>query len=254
MSDLTEETKVDNNEHEATPEETVEESRPRNIDPSLEGIQLFYEKNKKMVQYVGGGLLVIIAAAVFYKFFYLPEQEKEAVDEVFWAQTAFERDSFRIALQGGPMVMSAGGQKPMMGFESIAENYGLTKTGNLANYYAGICYLRMGQFEKAIEFLQKYSGGDAVIAPIAIGATGDAYLEMKQNDEAIKYYLKAAEKDNNGFTTPFYLKKAGFVYELKTNYEEAIKTYERIKREYPQSAEGKEIERDIARVEAISGK
>jgi tetratricopeptide (TPR) repeat protein len=255
MSDSKEETTVDHNEPETNNEEVVEESKPRQpIDPSLEGLQLFYEKNKKMVNYVGGGLLVLVAAAVFFKFFYLPDLEKEAVNEAFWAQAFFERDSFNVALNGGPVVMGSEGQKQMLGFSQIAENYGLTKTGNLANYYAGICCLRSKQYEKGIEFLQKYSGSDPVIAPIAIGATGDCYMEMNNVDEAIKFYLKAAEKDNNTFTTPFYLKKAGFAYEQKGNYEEAINSYERIKREFGQSEQGKEIDRDIARVKAISGK
>ena len=66
-----------------------------------------------------------------------------------------------------------------------------------------------------------------------------------------KYYLKASESANNSFITPFYLKKAGFVYELKSNFGDALSAYERIKREYPKSAEGKEIEREIAKVKAL---
>ena len=49
-------------------EETVEETR-KPIDPNLEGVQLFYEKNKQMVNYVGGGLLLIIAAFSFFKLY-----------------------------------------------------------------------------------------------------------------------------------------------------------------------------------------
>jgi tetratricopeptide (TPR) repeat protein len=250
MSDLKEETTLDNNETENTSESTEESASPRQIDPSLEGIQLFYEKNKKMVQYVGGGLLVLIAAVVFYKFYYLPEQENEASNEIFWAQAFFDRDSFNLALKGGPMVMSPDGQKPMMGFEQVAENYGITKTGNLANYYAGVCCLRTKQFERGIEFFEKYSGNDAIVGSIAVGAIGDCYMELNKADDAIKYYLKAAEKNSNDFTSPIYLKKAAFAYEMKGSFTDALGTYERIKREYSRSAEGKEIERDIARVKA----
>lgn len=254
MSDLKEETTVDNNELDQNNEEVVEESAPRQIDPSLEGIQLFYEKNKKMITYVGGGLVAVVAIFVFYKFSFLPGKEAEASNEIFWAQTLFERDSFNLAVKGGVMVMAAEGQKQMMGFEQIADEYSITKTGNLANYYAGICYLRTGKFDQAIESLNKYSGNDAIIAPIAVGATGDAYMELNKVDEAINYYLKAAEKHSNNFTTPLYLKKAGFAYEQKGNFEEALNVYERIKKEFGRSAEGKEIERDIAKVKAMSNK
>ena len=252
MSDLKEEPKVEKtDEVTETFEETTEESAPRQIDPSLEGIQLFYETNKKMVTYVGGGLAVIIAVFCFYKFYYLPDKEKEASNEIFWAQAFFERDSFNLALKGGPMVAVPEGQKPMMGFEAIADDYSMTKTGNLANYCAGICYLRTGKFEQAIERLQMYSGDDDIIAPIAVGATGDAYMEMNKVDEAIKFYLKAAETSNNSFTTPIYLRKAGLAYESKSNYGEALSIYERIKKEYAKSTEAKDIEKDIAKVKAI---
>lgn len=247
--ELKEETTVDNTEVNQV-EETVEETK-KPIDPSLEGIQLFYEKNKKMVTYVGGGLLLIIGAFCFFKFYYMPAQEEEAANEIFWAQNYFEKDSFNIALKGGKMVMAPQGQKQMMGFEQIASDYSMTKSGSLANYCAGICLLRTGKYEQAIEFLSKYDGNDEMIAPIAIGAIGDCNMELNRIDEAINYYLKAAEKKHNSFTTPFYLKKAGFAYEQKNNYSEALNVYERIKTEYNKSNEGKEIEKDIAKVKAL---
>jgi tetratricopeptide (TPR) repeat protein len=251
MADLKDETTVDNIEVNDTIEYTVEEANDKAIDPSLEGIQLFYEKNKKMITYVGGGLVVLIAAVLYYKMMYLPEKENEASNEIFWAQNYFEVDSFNIALKGGVTVMSPDGQKQIMGFEQIADEYSMTKSGSLANYCAGICYLRTGKFDQAIEFLQKYSGDDEMIAPIAVGAIGDANMELNKVDEAIKFYLKAAEKSNNNFTTPFYLKKAGFAYEQKSNFSEALALYERIQKEYGKSNEGKEIERDIAKVKAL---
>ncbi|PBQ31689.1 tetratricopeptide repeat protein [Sphingobacteriaceae bacterium] len=251
MADLKEETTVDNNETNPV-EETVETKRP--IDPNLQGIQLFYEKNKKMVTYVGGGLLLVIGVICFFKLYYIPEQEKEAVNEIFWAESLFAKDSFNVALKGGPQVMSADGQKPMKGFLQIADEYSITKTGSLANYYAGICYLRTGKFAEAVESLGKYSGNDETIAPIAIGAMGDAYMEMNNVDDAIKYYSKAADKSENIFTRPYFLKKAAFANEQKGNFSEATKIYERIQKEFPRSTEGQDIEKFITRAKAKDGK
>ncbi|MBX3164506.1 MAG: tetratricopeptide repeat protein [Bacteroidetes bacterium] len=245
MSD-TQETNLNNN------EENVQTTEPRKaIDPSLEGIQLFYEQNKKAVNYIGGGLLVAIVAFFFFKFYYLPEQENEAANELFWAENYFEVDSFNLALKGGIMVNSADGAKQMMGFEQVAENYGITKSGNLANYYAGVCYMRTGNFEQAIEFLRKYSGKDEIISSIALGAIGDCSMELNRVDDAVKYYTKAAQNSRNAFTAPIYLKKAGFAHEQKGNYANALEVYERIQKEFPRSEEGREIERDIAKVKAL---
>ncbi len=249
MADLKEETSVDNTETNPV-EETVEETK-KAIDPNLQGIQLFYEKNKNLVNYVGGGLLLIIGAVVFFKLYYLPGKEKEASNEMFWAEDYFKVDSFNLALKGGKMVMSADGQKQMMGFEQIADEYSMTKTGNLANYCAGICYLRTGKFEQAIEFLSKYDSDDDVIAPIALGAIGDCHMELNHLDDAIKYYNKAADKSRNSFTAPYFLKKTGFAYELKANYNLALEAYERIMKEFPKSSEGQTIQKDIAKVRAL---
>ena len=247
MADLKEEPTVENNDI-----NQAEPAAPKKaIDPSLEGVQFFYEKNKKAITYIGGGLAILIAALCYYKLYYMPEKEGEAANEIFWAQSYFERDSFNLALKGGVRVMAPEGPKQMLGFEQVAEEYSMTKSGNLANFCAGICLLRTGKYEQGIEFLQKYDGDDKVVAPLALGAIGDCHLELNQLDDAVKYYLKASEKGHNSFTTPHFLKKAGFAYEQQANYSKALETYERIKKEFPSSNEGKEADRSIAKVKAL---
>jgi hypothetical protein len=45
--------------------------------------------------------------------------------------------------------------------------------------------------------------------------------------------------------------KAGPIYELQQTYGEALKLYERIKNEYPESTEGSTIDKYIARVKLL---
>jgi tetratricopeptide (TPR) repeat protein len=245
MSDLKEEAAVDESQIQEKPENR------KKVDPSMEGLQLFYEKNKKAVNYIGGGLLVLIGAIVFFKLYYIPEQEKEATNEIFWAESYFEKDSFNIALKGGKMVMSPDGQKSMMGFEQVAEDYSMTKTGNLANYYAGICNLRLGKFSEAIEQLKKYDNNDIIVSAVALGAIGDCNMELKNLEEAIKYYQRAVDKSENSFTAPYYLRKLAVACELKGDFAHALEAYERIEKEYTTSSEGREIAKRIARVKAL---
>ncbi|MES2515756.1 MAG: tetratricopeptide repeat protein [Bacteroidota bacterium] len=231
--------------------ETVSVKRSSSNSGDFGGLEVFYEKNKKAITYGGGALLAIVAIFSIYKFYWLPGQEKEANNEAFFAQTYFEKDSFLVALNGGLNVQTSEGSKTMMGFKDLADNYGATKTGDLANYYAGICLLRTGKFEEAIESLEKFSGKDEMVAPVATGAIGDANMELNKVDEAIKFYLKAAEQSTNDFTTPIYLKKAAFAYEQKANYSEALATYERLKNEYARSSEAREVDKYIARVKTL---
>lgn len=237
---------IENNDIES---KSVKKSSEKKMD--FGGLEIFYEKNKKAITYGGGALLAIVAIYSFYTFYWLPGQQKEANNEAFFAQTYFEKDSFLVALNGNINVQTADGPKTMMGFREIADTYGATKTGKLANYYAGICLLRTGKFEEAIEFLEKFNGKDEMVAPVAIGATGDAYMELNKVDEAINFYLKAAQQSTNAFTTPIYLKKAAFAYEQKANYPEALATYERLKNEYSKSSEAREVDKYIARVKTL---
>lgn len=231
--------------------ESVDSVKSSGKQLDLGGLEFFYEKNKKAITYGGGALLAIVALFSIYKFYWLPGQEKEAANEAFFAQTYFEKDSFNIALNGNINVQTAEGAKTMMGFKDLAENFSSTKAGNLSNYYAGICLLRTGNFQEAIDYLEQFDGTDEVVGPVAIGAIGDANMELNKVDEAIKFYLKAADKSNNDFTTPMFLKKVGFAYEQKANYTEALAIYERLKTEFGKSTEARDIEKYIARVKVL---
>jgi tetratricopeptide (TPR) repeat protein len=138
-----------------------------------------------------------------------------------------------------------------LGFLDIANDYKLTYTGNLARYSAGICYLHLGQYQEAIDILDKYSKKDKVIGSLAIGATGDAYVELGDLEKGVSKYIEAADFANNSFNTPLFLMKAGEIYELNGNYPEALKIYERILNEYPESTEGSSVEKYIARVKLL---
>ena len=246
-------------------EETIQKEQAEIVEPiaskkekksssgnlDLAGVEFFYEKNKKAITYGGGALLAIVAIFSFYKFYWLPGQEKEATNELFFAQSYFEKDSFNVALNGGVNIQTTEGPKVMMGFTELADNFSSTKPGNLSNYYAGICLLRTGKYQEAIDYLEKFDGNDEMLAPVAVGAIGDANMELNNVDEAIKFYLKAAEKSTNAFTTPIYLKKAAFAYEQKANYTEALATYERLKSEYGKSSEAREVDKYIARVKVL---
>jgi len=137
------------------------------------------------------------------------------------------------------------------GFIDIADEYSITPSGNLAEYYLGICYLKKGQFEDAIKHLEEFDGKDQMVGPLATAAIGDANMELGKVDEAITYYLKAAEQNNNNFDTPICLKKAALAYEDKQNYADAIKLYERIKNEFAETVEGKEMDKYISRAKVL---
>jgi tetratricopeptide (TPR) repeat protein len=214
------------------------------VEEALGKTELFIEKNQRIIYIVVGAIVVIALVFFGYKKLYLGPKEKEAESQMFMAEKYFEKDSLNIALNG---------DGNYLGFLNIIDDYGMTKSGNLAKYYAGICYLHLGEFENAIEYLNKFKGKDVMVSCMAIGATGDAYMELGRTEKALDCYIKAADRQSNEFTTPMFLMKAGLTYESLGKYADALKLYERIKNEYMKSFEYRSIDKYIARAKGYLG-
>ncbi len=202
----------------------------------------YIEQNKKSLLVIATTIVVLIGGYFAYKYWYVAGEEEEASAKLFKAGQYFEQDSLNKAINGDGIDI---------GLAQFVEDYGITPSGNLAEYYLGISYLKKGQFEEAIEHLKEFDGKDQILGPIATGAIGDANMELGKADDAISYYLKAAEQSVNKFTSPIYLKKAAIANESKNNYADAVKLYERIKNEYPETTEGREMDKYLARAKTL---
>ena len=205
-------------------------------------VEHFYHDYKKQINYGIIAVLVLVALYVGVTRFYLAPLEEEGQKEAFMAQKYFEIDSFNLALNGNDK---------FKGFEAIADDYGMTKIGNLAHFYAGICNLRMGKFQEALDHLEDFSTSNEIVAPLAEGAIGDAYVELGDLDKGVKHYVKAAKMNANKLTSPVFYKKAGMVYEEQKEYGNALEMYNKIKKDYSEATEAADIDKYIARAETL---
>jgi tetratricopeptide (TPR) repeat protein len=212
-----------------------------NVEQTLTRTEHFLEENYKTLL-IGLGVIVALVGIVWLGKLYLNKRNDEAQSQMYQAERYLEMDSLNLALNG---------DGNYLGFLDIARDYKFTNSGNLARYSAGICYLHLGEYQTAIDFLNKYSKKDKVFGSLAIGATGDAYVESGDMDKGVSKYIEAADFGENSFNTPIFLMKAGEIYELTGKYSEALKIYERIENEYPESTEGTTIEKYIARVKLL---
>lgn len=211
------------------------------VEETLTKTEHYLEENYKTLL-IGLGVIVLLVGLIWLGKLYLNKRNSEAQSQMFQAERYLEIDSLKLALNG---------DGNYLGFLDIAKDYKFTNSGNLAKYCAGICYLHLGNYNEAIDFLDKYSKKDKVIGSLAIGATGDAYVELGDMDKAVSKYIEAADYGMNSFNTPLFLMKAGELYELKGKYPDALKLYERIETEYPESTEGTTIEKYIARIKVL---
>jgi tetratricopeptide (TPR) repeat protein len=211
------------------------------VEETLTKTEQFLEANYKSLLIVLG-VIVVLVGLVWLGKIYLNKRNDEAQSQIYQAERYLEIDSLKLALNG---------DGNYLGFLDIAKNYKFTNTGNLALYSAGICYLHLGDYQEAIDYLNKYTKKDKVIGSLAIGAIGDAYVELGNTEKGISKYLEAADYAKNSFNTPIFLMKAAELYELSSKYPEALKLYQRIENEYPESTEGMTMDKYIARVKML---
>ena len=202
----------------------------------------FFERNQKMIVGILTGLLVVVGGWFGYNNLIKQPKEQKAMSQMWKAQMQFEQDSFLMALEN-----PGGGYS---GFLQIIKDYGGTKAGNLAHYYAAISYLNLGNFDAALSHLNDFDPDGAVGPALKHGALGDVYSELNQMDKALEQYKKAADAGENDVLTPYYLKKLALLHETQNNVEKALEIYRDIKRKYPNSNEALSIDKYIARAES----
>jgi tetratricopeptide (TPR) repeat protein len=220
------------------------ENRIVAVESALSKGEQFIERRKNLLFYILIGILVVVLAIILYRKYIMIPKERDAQAAMFVAEHYYGVDSLKLALNGD-------GTNP--GFLEIIDDYGSTKAGNLAHYYTGVIYLKSGQYQAAIDQFDDFDSDDQIVGPMATGLTGDAYLELNDSKKALEYYLKAAEMKDNDFTTPMFLMRAAWTYELNKDYAKAIELYEKIKKEHFRSFESRDVDKYLARAKELTG-
>ena len=211
----------------------------------FEKFKNYFNENKKLTTAISSIVFLVILFFSARQLWFAPSNEKSIKGDMITAEAYFPVDSFNLAINGD-------GQ--YKGFVSIINEYEKSfpfylnsKSAELAKYYAGISYLNMGEYQNAINYLSDFSSEDFILSSLAKGCTGDAYWELGDIDNAIKSYNEAIENSNNLFTAPRFMKKLARLYELNNNVKEANKLYNKIKKDYKESHEAKDIDLFISR-------
>ena len=217
---------------------TEQELRQQNVAEAVSKTELFFQKNGKIIYgCVAAVLLIALAILAYNRFIYQPKKA-EAQKAMFVAEQTFADGNFELALNG---------DDNDMGFEEIIDTYG-KKAGEAVYMYAGACALQLGDFDKAIKYFKKYAGEDKILFARAQAGIGDAYVGLEDYKSALAAYEKAAATIDDMYAAG-YLLKAGQVAEELGDKDKALAFYNKIKDQYPQSAEASDIDKYITRIE-----
>lgn len=216
-------------------QENAHGNNPMNISESV------ISKYKKPLLYGLIVIAVIICGYFLYRNFIVIPHEQKAEELLYQGQQYFAQDQYEKALNGD------GQGYP--GFISIANEYGNTPSGNLANLYAGLSYAKLDKYQDAVNYLEDFDlREDQMISPAALGALGNCYANLNKPEEAVKTLEKAANLANNNSLSPIYLIQAGEIYESMGKNDKALECYKQIKNKYINSMQYSEIDKYIERV------
>ncbi|MFT7072442.1 tetratricopeptide repeat protein [Patiriisocius sp. Uisw_017] len=220
------------------------------LDEGASKTEAWFEKNQKYVLGFVGVIAVAVLGYLAFIYFIQDPKEKEAMSEMYQAQSYFDQ-ALTAPAKDSIYGLSLNGGNGKYGFLDIIDTYGSTKAANLANYYAGMAYLNTNDYKNAIAYLDEFKSDDAMLGPLAKGAIGDAFVQLDQNDKALGYYETAATMQQNDFTSPRFLLKAGITAMKLGNKDAAIKHFKAITDKYATADQAAKAKTYLAQAEAM---
>ena len=213
---------------------------PEVIAEQISKTEEFFKQHKNLVTGVFIVIVLVVGGIIGWR--YLSQSKNEqAQSEMFQAVYYFEQDSLELSLRG---------DGNNLGFVDIAEKYGSTTAGNMANFYSGVVYLKQRKLDLALLYLQDFSSNDLLIQARAYSLIGDVYMEQDPAnfEKASEFYQKASNYKPNKEFTPIYLKKAAVAFEKLDDLESAKSAYKRIIDEFWESSEYQDARKHFARL------
>lgn len=202
----------------------------------------FWTKYGKTITIVCGAIIILGAAYLVYKYLVKEPKEKKAAEAIWKAEDYFAQDSLQKALNGD-------GQAP--GFAKIASQYSGTDAGNMANFYAGVCALKLGNNNKAIKYLKDFdANGAKQVQARTYKLLGDAYADAGKKADALDNYKKAAREfeEDRIASSEYLLIAAYFADRVMNDKKGAEDLYKEIIRKYPGSQGASEAEKYLAQI------
>lgn len=214
-------------------------------DVVIERARDFWTRYNRPILTVAIAIIVLGGGYLAYKYLVKEPKEKKAAEAIFKAEEYYRMDSLKLALNGD-------GQYP--GFEKVISQYGGTDAGNLAKFYAGDIYLKMGDFAKAAKYLKDFDTDARQVQARAYKLLADAYAAQGKNADAFSYYKKAAyefETDEQS-SSEYLFYAAYFADRVLNDKKQAIDLYKELKKKYPQSQFAMEADKYLAQAGVYS--
>jgi tetratricopeptide (TPR) repeat protein len=217
------------------------------LDDGSSKTQKWVEKNQNIILSLVAVIALSVIGIYLYSNFVIKPKEQKAFNKMYYSQKKFDE---AILINNDSLYnLVLNGDGTNLGMLDMIDEYGGTNAGNLAAYYSGMIYLKMNDYQNSIKYLSEFNSDDMILGSLATGSIGDAFAELNQFEDAYEYYVKAS-KNNNSYTSPIYLFKAGLIAMKLEKFKKAEGYFSSIKSDYSKSAEAKNIDAYISKARA----
>ena len=188
------------------------------LNESLSGIEKKVEDNKKVIVWAVGAIIAIAAIILGYVYLIQNPNLESAKEEIAKADNSLALGQDSIALNE---------------YMAVADSYS-NDAAVRAGLNAGILLYKQGKYEEAINYIKKYDAEGVIVGPASQALIGDCYVNLKNYDEALKYFNKAISlSGENAVYTPLFILKKATVLREQGKYADEAKALQTIKDEYP---------------------
>jgi tetratricopeptide (TPR) repeat protein len=196
------------------------EQELKNFEGALSTSEAFLEKNQKPLLYSLAAIVAVLVCWLVVDNFMIQPKSAEAAEQMALGQFYYAAGQYEKAINGDSI--------EFIGFAAAADEYSITKSGNLAKAYAGLAYFKLADYDNAISFLKDFSASDNILQYTVKATLGDCYAMKGDTEEAISCYKKAA-KSENILVVSSSLMKLGRAYESLGDYAKALDAYKELK-------------------------
>ncbi|MFA6598497.1 MAG: tetratricopeptide repeat protein [Ignavibacteriaceae bacterium] len=190
----------------------------------------------------GGIAVIVLAAAAFFYVQQRNSNNERANIELSRVIPVFDSGMYLEAIQGNPAAK-------VMGLKKIVAEYGNSENGEIAKVYLANAYSYLGKVDDALKNYEDYSGSNVLFKAAAFAGEAACYESKNDNEKAAELYRKASSVSEENALNPQYLLFSGINLIKAKKIGEAKEILERIKKDFPTSTSGREVDRYLAQVE-----
>lgn len=137
-------------------------------------------------------------------------------------------------------------QDALQKFQTVIQHYSRTRSGQLAKYYSALCEVHLGKNDQAIADLSQIeNGSDRDFSAMARFELAQIYDQTGKSTQAVQLYNGLLENSSVLVPKPIVLLALAAHYR-QSNPAQAVKFYNQVKSEYPDTSAADEADQQLA--------